>query len=285
MKPEQKRFRRGDTDPNRPGKRFWRYKFAYSPDKQEWRTEESFKRGQIRARAIHQKEAKDPRYKARAAEYMREYQKLPERKAYHLAYYRQPHVRDRYRARWNSDPRTIARREERKRKRKEQKAYLASPEYAEVLRNRHQRTYKQRVANGKNANYWRNKYRGNIEYRIGNLIRRRINKALRYGVGVKSAHTLDLIGCSFAKFRSHLESQFLVGMTWENMGQWHIDHRVPLASFNLADPEQQKLAFNYHNCRPLWKMANHQKSDWIVVDGQRVRAREVRGKIVSVKFV
>jgi hypothetical protein len=48
-------------------------------------------------------------------------------------------------------------------------------------------------------------------------------------------------------------------MTWENYGQWHVDHHIPLAEFDLREPEQQKQAFNYTNLRPLWAADNHRK--------------------------
>ena len=53
---------------------------------------------------------------------------------------------------------------------------------------------------------------------------------------------IDLIGCTVAQLRQHLEAQFTDGMSWENYGKhgWHVDHIRPCASFDLADPEQQR---------------------------------------------
>lgn len=50
-------------------------------------------------------------------------------------------------------------------------------------------------------------------------------------------------------------------MTWENYGfyTWHIDHIRPCASFDLSDPEQQKICFNYKNMQPLWAHENLSK--------------------------
>ena len=44
----------------------------------------------------------------------------------------------------------------------------------------------------------------------------------------KELSSQDYRGCDMATFRAHLESQFKEGMLWDNYGDWHIDHRVPL---------------------------------------------------------
>jgi hypothetical protein len=75
----------------------------------------------------------------------------------------------------------------------------------------------------------------------------------------KSLRTNDLLGCSFDELKNHIESMFLDGMSWDNMGQWHIDHIIPLAAFNLENEEAQKIAFNYKNLQPLWAIDNLKK--------------------------
>ena len=65
--------------------------------------------------------------------------------------------------------------------------------------------------------------------------------------------TVNLIGCSFDELKKHLESRFLKGMTWENYGSvWHMDHKVPVSSFDLTIPENQKKCFHYTNIQPLF---------------------------------
>jgi len=99
-------------------------------------------------------------------------------------------------------------------------------------------------------------FKGNLtpERRIKINLRRRVHHAIQDNY--KSASTLILLGCSVEQFKTHLELQFTEGMTWDNYGQWHIDHIKPCYSFDLSKPEQQLECFNYLNQRPLWAIDN-----------------------------
>lgn len=93
--------------------------------------------------------------------------------------------------------------------------------------------------------------------------RRRINMGLKGEC--KSAPTEELIGCSFEQYKAHIQSQWTEGMNWENYGLhgWHIDHIIPISSFDLSNPEEQKKAFNYLNTRPMWAKDNWSKGSKI----------------------
>lgn len=87
-----------------------------------------------------------------------------------------------------------------------------------------------------------------INSRISLNLRKRLNKCVKS----KCIKTFDLLGCNITCFINYLESKFTTGMTWENYGDWHIDHIKPCSSFDLTDIEQQKICFNYTNLQPLW---------------------------------
>ncbi len=105
----------------------------------------------------------------------------------------------------------------------------------------------------------RKRYKNDPEYRILSLLRSRLYYALK-GI-CKSDSTIKLLGCSVEKLMIHLESLFEEGMTWNNQGEWEIDHIKPCDSFDLTDPVQQRKCFNYINLQPMWKADNIRKGN------------------------
>lgn len=99
-------------------------------------------------------------------------------------------------------------------------------------------------------------YKNNPQYKMRKDLSNRTRFAIKKCKGQKSASTLELLGCTIEHAREHLEKQFTEGMTWDNHGEWHIDHIIPCASFDLSDPEQQKKCFHYTNLQPLWAKDN-----------------------------
>ncbi len=103
----------------------------------------------------------------------------------------------------------------------------------------------------------RERRRNNPQIRIADNLRRRINSAIRSNQKVGSA-VRDL-GCSIEYLKQHLENQFKLRMTWNNYGKWHIDHIIPLKSFDLTNREQFLHACHYTNLQPLWAEENLSK--------------------------
>src|SRR3546814_14803337 len=50
-----------------------------------------------------------------------------------------------------------------------------------------------------------------------------------------------LVGYTVADLMAHLERQFLPGMSWDNRGEWHIDHIRPLCSFEFTSPDDPQF--------------------------------------------
>lgn len=107
------------------------------------------------------------------------------------------------------------------------------------------------------------KYGNDMNYTLALSLRNRLRMALKQNTKVGS--TVRDLGCSIPELRVHLERQFQKGMTWDNWGLygWHIDHKKPLASFDLRDRSQFLMAVNYTNLQPLWAIDNLRKGNRI----------------------
>jgi len=67
---------------------------------------------------------------------------------------------------------------------------------------------------------------------------------------------------SLEELMAHLERQFLPGMTWQNKGDWHIDHIIPRSSFEYSSPDDPefKKCWSLSNLQPLWAVDNIRKN-------------------------
>ena len=105
--------------------------------------------------------------------------------------------------------------------------------------------------------YLANRRETDVLFKLKELLRSRLRNALQGKK--KSDRAMNLVGCSPDDLKSHLESTFQEGMTWDNQGDWHIDHILPCVAFDLEDPVEQGACFHYRNLQALWKADNSRK--------------------------
>jgi len=74
-------------------------------------------------------------------------------------------------------------------------------------------------------------------------------------------HWENLVGYTARDLMKHLERQFVDGMSWENYGKWHVDHKIPISAFNYTKPEHSdfKRCWGLKNLQPLWAKENISK--------------------------
>lgn len=124
------------------------------------------------------------------------------------------------------------------------------------------RRWRRSVAPERLANYNRKRHKkrwSDPGYRIGKLMSNKLHRCVK---DKDYANWNELVGYSLQELVAHLEKQFAPGMTWENYGEWHVDHIRPLCSFDIkskADP-QFKDCWALSNLRPLWAADNLKKS-------------------------
>lgn len=77
----------------------------------------------------------------------------------------------------------------------------------------------------------------------------------------KSKKSFDLFGYTPSELAENIKTKLKDGMTFDNYGEWHIDHIKPLSKFNLKDENQIKKAWSFDNLQCLWKLDNLRKSN------------------------
>jgi hypothetical protein len=92
--------------------------------------------------------------------------------------------------------------------------------------------------------------------------------------GTKKGKTIDLLGYSSMDFKNYLESLFTEEMTWDNHGEWHVDHIKDVSSFEENTPSNIVNALS--NLRPLW--ATTREINGIIYEGNLNR-NKIRRKL------
>lgn len=88
----------------------------------------------------------------------------------------------------------------------------------------------------------------------------RYREMLRSLVRRIGSNDKDLLGYSLEEFKTSMESKFVVGMSWDNHGEWEIDHIKPVALFYKEGQLDPKVVNALSNLQPLWKSENRKKS-------------------------
>ncbi len=117
----------------------------------------------------------------------------------------------------------------------------------------HQNKQKEREKN----NLWKNKKRKEDGFHRMKLnLRNRLRDFLINESEGK--RTKDIVGLDKSEFKFYIQSKFVDGMTWDNYGEWHLDHIKPLC---LAKDYEEALILNhYTNLQPLWAEDNLRKN-------------------------
>jgi hypothetical protein len=100
--------------------------------------------------------------------------------------------------------------------------------------------------------------------KINKRIRDALNKRIKQSLfSKKNNNTFSYIGCDIEILQKWFEFCFEDNMSWDNYGEWHIDHIKPCYTFDLSKDEDIKQCFNWKNIRPCWAKDNLEKSNKI----------------------
>jgi hypothetical protein len=101
--------------------------------------------------------------------------------------------------------------------------------------------------------------------RISSLVRYSLR---RKGLNKEGASWREMVDYSPTDLMLHLEKQFKDGMGWHNMNEWHIDHKLPISSFEFSHYTDIgfKQCWALDNLQPLWAMENMKKHNKILTE-------------------
>ena len=105
-------------------------------------------------------------------------------------------------------------------------------------------------------------------YKLISNFRTAIYQVLKENRVDKNQSYFDVLQYTPEQLIVHLEKQFTEGITWENYGEWHVDHKLPISSFNIqkmGDSEFMKC-WSLENLQPMWGEENIRKSNKIFND-------------------
>ena len=96
-----------------------------------------------------------------------------------------------------------------------------------------------------------------------------IKRILKYNLPERNSKIWNIIGCPLSVLKEHIEKQFLVGMSWDNFGEftWQVRYKK---HWNEAQTifDLPKL-FHYTNLKPSWMFDNN-SFEFINKDGEEV---------------
>ncbi len=93
--------------------------------------------------------------------------------------------------------------------------------------------------------------RQSAKVRLHEAISKQIYNALK---GHKNGQPWEeVIGYTCASLMRHLERQFESWMSWDNYGEWHVDHILPVSSFSFSgsNDDDFRACWALTNLRPL----------------------------------
>jgi hypothetical protein len=115
-------------------------------------------------------------------------------------------------------------------------------------------------------NYERNRKSSDPLYKLISNFRTAIYQVLKESNVEKNKHYFDILQYTPESLINHLESQFDENMNWENYGEWHVDHKLPITSFNIQEMGDVEFmnCWSLDNLQPMWGTDNIRKSNKVM---------------------
>ena len=126
------------------------------------------------------------------------------------------------------------------------------------------RINKREKSNKSKREYRKNKRATDPIYRLHQNFRTAVWRSIKKNKN--GSHWEDVVGYTLDDLKNHLEPQFKDGMTWDNYGEWEVDHKIPISLFNIQSIESHgfKSSWALVNLQPMWALENQKKGNKIL---------------------
>jgi hypothetical protein len=114
--------------------------------------------------------------------------------------------------------------------------------------------------------YERNRKARDPLYKLISNFRTAIYQVLKESNVEKNKHYFDILQYTPEELIKHLENKFTDKMSWDNYGDWHVDHKLPITHFNIQEmgDEEFMRCWSLDNLQPMWGFDNIFKSNKIL---------------------
>ena len=111
--------------------------------------------------------------------------------------------------------------------------------------------------------YERNRKARDPIYKLISNFRTAIYTVLKESNVDKYGHYFDVLQYTPEELITHLELQFKDDMSWDNYGIWHVDHKLPITSFDIQEMGDKEFmsCWSLDNLQPMWGIENIRKSN------------------------
>ena len=124
---------------------------------------------------------------------------------------------------------------------------------------------KRPIRNKRAAARYKDKYTNELDFRVNALIKSQLQKCMVKDMPMGKYY--KVLGYTTEQFIRYIESKFEEGMSWDNQGEWHLDHKRPKSWFALLNDDgsinhdQVKQCWSLDNLQPLWATENLSKNN------------------------
>lgn len=117
---------------------------------------------------------------------------------------------------------------------------------------------------GRARSRFKERYESDAEFKAKVIMRAHLSSLLKKVKVGKNGSTSKVLGYSHLELKARVECQFQPGMSWDNHGEWHIDHKIPVARFLERGETRPHIINALSNLQPMWAVENMRKgARWV----------------------